>query len=111
MTETRPRGTAPIGTVGPTVQADITVARGVPDDAIRAFSSPGDAAIFAAQGHAADLRNPRVSRMVAIYADNQTVDLRVEVTADGFCHWYGVGGQVRQGALEWRASPAGPCEE
>ncbi len=48
--------------------------------------------------------------MVAIYADDTTVDLRVEVTADGFCHWYGVGGQVQEGALEWRASPAGPCQ-
>ncbi len=86
------------------------MAGAVPDDATRAFPSPGDAAIFAARAHRADLRNAQVTHMVAIYADDTTVDLRVEVTADGFCHWYGVSGQVQEGALEWRASPAGPCQ-
>ena len=90
---------------------DLTVAPAIPDNASRAFSSPDEAAIFAAQAHRADLQNTRVTRMVAIYADDATVDLRVEVTADGFCHWYGVAGQVQQGALEWRATPAIPCEE
>jgi hypothetical protein len=101
---------APAGSLGPAVQTDVTVARVVANDAIPAFGSPGDAAIDAARAHQADLRNARVTRMVAIYADDTTVDLRVEVMADGFCHWYGVGGQVRAGALEWRASPARACD-
>ena len=100
---------APAGTLGPAVQSDVTVTHAVADDTIRAFRSPGDAAIDAARAHRADLRNARVTRMVAIYADDTTVDLRVEVTADGFCHWYGVSGQVQAGALEWRASPAATC--
>ena len=56
-----------------------------------------------------DLENPKVTRMIAIYADAVTVDLRVQVEADGFCHWYGIGGQIREARLEWRASPASPC--
>lgn len=81
-----------------------------PDEASRAFRTPRDAAIFAARTHNPDLRGPQVTRMVAIYADDTTVDLRVEVTADGFCHWYGVGGHIQDGVLEWRANPAGPCQ-
>jgi len=99
------------GSTGLKVQTEVTAARAVPADTIRAFDNPGDAAISAARADGGDLRNPRVKRMVAIYADDTTVDLRVEVTADGFCHWYGVGGHVKEGVLKWHASPAAPCEE
>ena len=86
------------------------MARAVQEDATRAFGNPGDAAIFEARTHNPGLQGLQVSRMIAIYADDTTVDLRVEVTADGFCHWYGVAAHVQEGALEWHANPAGPCQ-
>jgi hypothetical protein len=90
-------------------QSEVATAIPQPDSARPAFDNPGEAAIAAARTNNPDLENPKVTRMVAIHADARTVDLRVQVEAGGFCHWYGVGGQIREARLEWRASPAGPC--
>ena len=90
-------------------QSEVTTAIPRPDSEMPAFANPGDAAIAAARMNDPDLENPKVTRIIAIYADASTVDLRVQVEAGGFCHWYGVGGQIREGRLEWRAGPAGPC--
>lgn len=92
-------------------QTEVTITAIAQPDSARPppFNSPGEAAINAARTNNPDLENPTVTRMVAIYADARTVDLRVQVEAGGFCHWYGVGGQIREGRLEWRAGPAGPC--
>ncbi len=90
-------------------QSEVTTAIPQPDSARPAFANPGEAAIAVARMNNPDLENPKVTRMIAIYADASTVDLHVQVEAGGFCHWYGVGGQIREARLEWRASPAGPC--
>jgi hypothetical protein len=73
------------------------------------FESPADAALAVARAQRPDLVDPRLTRMVGIYADSTTVDLRVQIQAEGFCHWYGVAGRVQDGALEWRAQSALPC--
>jgi hypothetical protein len=90
-------------------QTEVTAAVAQPDSSTRAFGNPGDAAIAAARTSSPDLENAKVTRMIAIYADASTVDLRVQVEADRFCHWYGVSGHIREARLEWRAGPAGPC--
>lgn len=48
--------------------------------------------------------------MIGIYADDEVVDLRVEVQAEDFCHWYVVNGRVEQGELQWRANPVLRCD-
>ncbi|MCP3912294.1 MAG: hypothetical protein GY713_15220 [Actinomycetia bacterium] len=57
-------------------------------------ASPNDAAIAAALAQNPGLDEPRVTRMVTVFADDTMVDLRVEVQDDGFCHWYGVLGTI-----------------
>jgi hypothetical protein len=88
-----------------------TTAVAVPDTTGDPFTSPADAAVAAALAQAPDLPDAHVTRIVGIYADDTTVDLRVQVRANDFCHWYGVAGHVREGALEWRGGPAFPCDE
>ncbi len=90
-------------------QWEVAAAIPQPDSERPAFANPGDAAIAAALTNNPDLESPKVTRMIAIYADSSIVDLRVQVEAGGFCYWYGVGGQIRETWLEWRAGPAGPC--
>ena len=92
-------------------QTEVTTAIPQPDSARPAFDNPGEAAIAMARTDNPDLENPKVTRMIVIHADARIVDLRVQVEAGGFCHWYGVGGQIREARLEWRAGPAGPCEQ
>ena len=60
-------------------QTDVTTAILQPDGARPAFANPDEAAIDAARANDPDLENPKVSRMIAIYADAVTVDLRVQV--------------------------------
>ncbi|MGH8937157.1 MAG: hypothetical protein ACRDXD_13005 [Acidimicrobiia bacterium] len=74
------------------------------------FPNPREAAIAAALAQDPSLENPSVSRMVVIYADSTIVDLRVQVQAGGFCHWYGVVGRVDNGELRWDGGPAIACE-
>ncbi len=90
-------------------QTEVTTAIPQPDSAGPAFDNPSEAAIAVAMTNNPELESPKVTRMIAIHADARTVDLRVQVEAGGFCHWYGVGGQIREARLEWRASSAGPC--
>jgi hypothetical protein len=97
------------GACSGSAQTEVTTAIPQPDSASPAFDNPGEAAIAAARANNPDLGNPKVTRMIAIYADASTVDLRVQIEAGAFCHWYGVDGQVRESRLEWRATPAGPC--
>lgn len=74
------------------------------------FASPFDAALDSAnQLNDGDLE---VARLVVIYADAQQVDLRAQVTGDGFCRWFGVAGRVSEGRITWTGgTPAGDCLE
>ena len=92
------------------IQAEET-APAVPDTASAPHASPSEAALAAALAQVPTLDDARVTRMVGIYADDTTVDLRVQVQANDFCHWYGVTGRVDQGSLEWRGGPALSCDE
>ncbi|MFZ0492000.1 MAG: hypothetical protein WAM81_02250 [Acidimicrobiia bacterium] len=75
------------------------------------FHTPEDAAIAATHVQFPDPADPQVTRVILIWADDTTVDLRVQVQAFGFCHWYGVGGDVHDGALRWWSGPSAlPCE-
>ncbi len=81
----------------------------IPDDAIALFPNPYDAAIAAAIAQDPDLIDAHVTRMIGIGAGERFVDFRVQVQADGFCHWYGVMGHIQDGALVWGGGPAGAC--
>jgi hypothetical protein len=70
-----------------------------------------DAAIKAALVSNPDLEHPQVTRAIAIWGDESTVDLRVQVRAGEYCGWFGVAGSVQDGTLEWHGEPAGPCDE
>ncbi len=82
----------------------------IPDDATVLFPSPYDAAVAAAIAQDPDLADAHVTRLIGIYADDQVVDFRAQVQADGFCHWYGVVGRVNNGVLEWQGGPALDCD-
>ncbi len=58
------------------------------------------AAAAAVHPGAADLR---VSRTVVILASQQIVDLRVRVTGDDVCDWYGVIGIAGANEIAWHA--------
>lgn len=75
------------------------------------FSNPFDALIAAAGAQDPSLIDPHVTRLIGVYADDQIVDLRAQVRADGFCHWYAVTGRVQDGALGWSAAPVSACEQ
>lgn len=82
----------------------------VPDTSGAFYSTPADAAIAYAEAQKPEIEDPQVTRIIGIYADQAIVDLRVQVQADDFCHWYGVTGQVEEDELEWRGGPAQPCD-
>jgi hypothetical protein len=82
----------------------------VPDDEVPAFPSPVEAALFAAKTQHPALQGAQVTNMIAIFADDQSVALRMKVSGNEFCQWYGVVGRIEEAALEWRASPANPCD-
>lgn len=88
-----------------------TTTAAAPETTSTPYGSPADAAVAAALAQAPDLEDAHVTRIVGIYADDSTVDLRVQVQASDFCHWYGIAGRVREGALEWRGGSALPCDE
>ncbi len=96
-------------------EGGIDTAAAVPHTGSAPHTSPNDAAIATALSQDPGLDNPRVTRMVTIFADDTMVDLRVEAQDDGFCHWYGVLGTIHQGRLEWRGrqpstpDPVGSC--
>ena len=96
---------------GSQVETEVTTATPRPDSSTPAFHSADAAAIAAAISQEPTLENPQVTHIVGIYTDDTSVDLRVQVETDRFCHWYGVGGRVQAGTLQWRASPAVPCQE
>jgi hypothetical protein len=52
----------------------------------------------------------QMMRIIGIYADQNLVDLRVQVQADKFCRWYGVTEQGEQGEVMWRGGPAQLCD-
>lgn len=66
------------------------------------YDTPAQAAIAAARDVEPDVSDAQITRIVAIFADTTTVDLRVELTAAGSCHWYGVVGRLEEGAIRWR---------
>ncbi len=88
-----------------------TAPAAVPEATSAPYPSPADAAIAAALAQVPDLEDARVTRIVGIYADDAIVDLRVQVQATDFCHWYGIAGRVQEGAIEWRGGPALPCDQ
>ncbi len=90
--------------------SEITAAAAATPVARDGFASQFDAALDGARGfHDGDLE---VARLVVIYADVQQVDLRAQVTGNGFCGWFGVVGRVSEGRLVWNGgSPAGDCSE
>jgi hypothetical protein len=87
-----------------------TTMTAIPETSGTSYSTPADAAIAYAEAQEPGIEDPQVTRMIVIYADDAIVDLRVQVQADDFCHWYGVMGQVEQDELEWRGGPAQPCD-
>jgi hypothetical protein len=91
-----------------TITANATA---LPSSDANQFDNPGDAATATARAENPDLIDPRMTRMVGIYADATSVDLRVQIQAEGFCHWYGVIGRVQGEAIQWSAQPALPCTE
>jgi hypothetical protein len=86
-------------------------ATAMPSTGDNRFDNPADAATAAARAENPDLIDPRLTRMVAIYADATSVDLRVQIQAEGFCHWYGVLGLIQGEAIQWSAQPAGACND
>lgn len=86
-----------------------TTMTAAPENSRASYSNPADAAIAYAEAQEPRLEDPQVTRMIVIYADDEIVDLRVQVQADDFCHWYGVMGRAEQDELEWRGGPALPC--
>lgn len=81
-----------------------------PERAGTSYSTPADAVIAYAKAQEPGIEDPQVTRIIGIYADQAIVDLRVQVQADDFCHWYGVIGEVDQDELAWRGGPAQPCD-
>lgn len=86
-----------------------TTALAVPDTDSTAYASPNEAVTAAALEQDPDLVDPAF-QMIVIFADENLVDLRVKLQADGFCHWYGANGRVNDDKLEWRAGPADACD-
>lgn len=91
------------------VQTETTKAA-VPETSGAFYPTPADAAIAYTEAQEPQVEDPQVTRIIAIYADQDIVDLRVKVEASGFCHWYGVTGRVDQNELAWRGGPAQSCE-
>lgn len=67
------------------------------------YSSPRDAALAWGHGLAPDA-DFEVDRVVLIHADDQWVNLRVNVASKGLCRWIGVAGQAKGGRLAWSHS-------
>ncbi len=58
------------------------------------------------------LDDARADKFVLIYADEETIDLRVRVNGDDGCSWFGVGGFVEDGKIRWSNAGSGdgqPC--
>lgn len=83
----------------------------IPDMSGTRYATPVEAAMASAADGAPEVDDAQVTRIVGIYADDATVDLRVQIQAEDFCHWYGVVGRVVEGALEWSSGPALPCSD
>lgn len=83
----------------------------IPETASAEFASAADAAIASAITENPSLTDPHVTRLIAIGASDTSVNLRAQVVAGEFCHWCGVGGRVRDGALVWSAAPASACSQ
>ncbi len=74
------------------------------------FTSPADAAI--AKAREVGIEEPRADRFVLIFADDETVDLRVRVNGVD-CAWFGVVGLVQAGKIGWGHAGSGdgqPCD-
>lgn len=64
------------------------------------------AALAAAQHDNPELSDASVTRIVGIFAGDTTIDLRVQVSANSFCHWYGVVGTLNQDRIAWQGASA-----
>lgn len=67
------------------------------------YSSPRAAALAWAHGLAPDA-DFEVDRVVLIHADDQRINLRVNVASTDLCRWIGVAGQAKEGRLAWSHS-------
>lgn len=87
-----------------------TTMTAVPETSGPVYSTPADAAIAYAEAQEPGIEDPRVTRIIGIYADQNLVDLRLQVQADDFCYWYGVTGRADQDEIEWQGGPAQSCD-
>ena len=69
------------------------------------FRTPADAAERRAEE--SGFADPRADRFILIFADEDTVDLRVRVTSGDGCRWFGVVGFVEDDSLGWYAGTDG----
>ena len=70
---------------------------------VETFDSSTEAAIAAAAAVHPEATDLRLSHTVVILASQQLVDLRVQVTGDDVCDWYGVSGVPSANEIAWRA--------
>lgn len=73
-----------------------------------AFDAAVETALATNPAHLNDLR---VTKATLIWADQSTVDLRIQVTGEGYCQWFGVEGVVRDDALGWSGQPLMLCDD
>ncbi len=70
---------------------------------VETFDTSTEAAIAAAAARHPGAVDLHVSRTVVILASQQIVDLRVQVTGDDVCDWYGVMGVAGANEIAWTA--------
>lgn len=87
-----------------------TTMTAVPETSGPVYSTPADAAIAYAEAQEPAIEDPQVTRIIGIYADQNLVDLRVQVQADDFCYWYGVTGRAEEDEIGWQGGPAQSCD-
>ena len=85
---------------GASVQTATATSDGRP---VVTFDTSTEAVIAAAGAVHPGAVDLRVSRAVVILASRQLVDLRVQVTGDNVCDWYGVVGIAHANGIAWHA--------
>jgi hypothetical protein len=94
------------GAVATVAAADDQLGRAV-------FDTPSRAAVDRARRSHPALREPKATRIVEIYRDAATADVRVRVEGIGYCRWFGAAAEILGGVEQWSSAGAGdgrPCE-
>ena len=96
----------------PAPSTGMTERQAVPEEITpdNTFTSPAEAAI--AKAREVGIEEPHADRFVLIFADEETVDLRVRVNGVD-CAWFGVVGLVQEGKIGWGNAGSGdgqPCD-